>query len=136
MTVARLTSVEALLAAVPGSVADAASAFLADDRNVAYAAYSASGAPAGFVRAVVLTRPDDVRPQVFLYDVTVAEETRRQGHGRALVEALLADCRAMGASEMFVLTNRSNVVAMALYTSTGAVSDSGDDEVSLVWSGF
>lgn len=136
MTVARLTSVPALLDAVPGSVAEAAAAFLADARNVAYAAYSSSGEPAGYARAVVLTRPDDVRPQVFLYDIGVSEDARRQGHGRALVAALLAECRALGASEMFVPTNRSNAAAMALYTSTGAVSDAGDDEVSLVWTAF
>lgn len=136
MTVRRLSSVPDLLAAVPGARADAAAAFLADERNVAYGAYTASGDPAGYVRAVVLTRPDDVRPQVFLYDVEVRATARREGHGRALVSALLADCARLGASEMFVLTNRSNAAAMALYASTGAVSDAGDDEVSLVWTSF
>jgi ribosomal protein S18 acetylase RimI-like enzyme len=136
VTVRRLLSVDALLEAVPSAVPEAAGAFLADGRNLAFGAYSPSGAPVGFVRAVVLTRPDDVRPQVFLYDVDVVPEARRQGHGRALVEALLAECRAMGASEMFVLTNRSNAAAVGLYTSTGAVSDAGDDEVSLVWAAF
>lgn len=135
MTVAvrRLSSFGEVLAAVPGAVAEAAEAFVADGRNVAYAAYSDGGEPVGYARAVVLTRPDDVRPQVFLYDIGVRDEARRQGHGAALVRALLEECRALGASEMFVLTNRSNAAAMALYTSTGAVSDAGDDEVSLVW---
>ena len=131
MTVRRITSVPDLLAAVPGSRADAAEAFLGDPRNLVYGAY-AGDVPVGFVRAVVLTRPDDPRPQVFLYDITVS--AKREGHGRALVEALLAECARLGACEMFVLTNRSNAAAMALYTSTGAVSDAGDDEVSLVWS--
>jgi len=132
VAVRSVTSASDLLAAVPGSVAEAAEAFLADERNLAYAAY-AGDEPVGYVRGVVLTRPDDVRPQVFLYDITVAEGARRRGAGRALVEALLDDCRRLGACEMFVLTNRSNAAAMGLYTATGAVSDAGDDEVSLVW---
>lgn len=133
MTVRRLSSVAEIVAALPGAVADAAAAFLADGRNVAYAAYGDGGEAVGYARAVVLTRPDDVRPQVFLYDIGVREGARRRGYGAALVRALLAECVALGASEMFVLTNRSNAAAMALYTSTGAVSDAGDDEVSLVW---
>ena len=134
MTVRRVSTVAEALAALPGAVAEAAAAFVADARNVAYAAYDGAGEPVGYARAVVLTRPDDVRPQVFLYDIGVREDARRQGHGGALVRALLAECRERGASEMFVLTNRSNAAATALYASTGAVSDAGDDEVSLVWS--
>lgn len=133
MTVRRLASVPDVLAALPGAVPEAAEAFLADVRNVAYGAYDGDVA-VGYVRAALLTRPDDVRPQVFLYDVGVDEGARRRGHGGALVRALLEECRAIGASEAFVLTNRSNAAAMALYASTGAVSDAGDDEVSLVWS--
>ncbi|HEV2890831.1 MAG TPA: GNAT family N-acetyltransferase [Frankiaceae bacterium] len=135
MTVRRVAAAADLLAAFPGSVPEAAEAFLADVRNVAYAAYEGDVA-VGYARAVLLTRPDDVRPQVFLYDIGVDEAARRRGHGGALVRALLEECRRVGASEMFVLTNRSNAAAMALYSSTGATSDAGDDEVSLVWETF
>ncbi len=135
MTVRRILSVPDLLAALPGAVPEAAGAFLADVRNLTYGAYD-GGVPVGYARAVVLSRPDDVRPQVFLYDIGVAEEARRRGHGGALVRALLEECARLGAREMFVLTNRSNAAAMALYTSTGAASDAGDDEVSLVWTSF
>lgn len=53
----------------------------------------------------------------FICSVDVAEEFRRRGAGKTLVETLAAFARSRGCREMFVFTNASNEAAVALYHS-------------------
>jgi GNAT superfamily N-acetyltransferase len=51
----------------------------------------------------------------YLQDLFVAEEARKLGLGRALIEAVEAEARAAGASRVYWLTHESNTTARALY---------------------
>ena len=51
----------------------------------------------------------------YLQDLFVADDMRELGLGRALIEAVEQEARAMGASRVYWLTHESNAVARALY---------------------
>lgn len=62
--------------------------------------------------------------EMFLYEIEVAEEYRRQGIAKALIEHLINICREKGIVEMFVGTERGNLPANRLYETTGGIPDS------------
>src|SRR5215510_14275655 len=51
----------------------------------------------------------------YLQDLFVADDVRKRGLGRALIEAVEQEARATGASRVYWLTYESNTVARALY---------------------
>jgi GNAT superfamily N-acetyltransferase len=51
----------------------------------------------------------------YLQDLFVAEDARKLGLGRALIEAVEQQARAAGASRVYWLTHESNATARALY---------------------
>jgi GNAT superfamily N-acetyltransferase len=51
----------------------------------------------------------------YLQDLFVADDVRKLGLGRALIEAVEQEARAAGASRVYWLTHESNAVARALY---------------------
>jgi len=51
----------------------------------------------------------------YLQDLFVAEDSRKLGLGRALIEAVYKEARAAGASRVHWLTHETNVTARALY---------------------
>ena len=57
---------------------------------------------------------------MFLYELEIAEEARRRGYGRALVEEVRRLARASGASAMWVTTDEGNEPARRLYATSGA----------------
>jgi ribosomal protein S18 acetylase RimI-like enzyme len=97
---------------------DAAARFLAEPGHHLLVAYDRDEQPVGFVSGVELTHPDK-GTEIFLYELSVHEPARRQGIGRALVEALAALARERGCYGMFVLTDDDNVAARATYRSAG-----------------
>lgn len=54
-----------------------------------------------------------------LFDVVVHPDARRRGHGRALVESLLARAREMGARYAYLQVLEDNSAARALYEPSG-----------------
>ncbi|MCE2461866.1 MAG: GNAT family N-acetyltransferase [Pseudomonadales bacterium] len=54
-----------------------------------------------------------------LFDVVVQPDRRRRGHGRALVESLLARASAMGARHAYLQVLADNLAARTLYESMG-----------------
>ena len=64
--------------------------------------------------------PPEGRHAMFVCEIEVAQESRGRGHGRALIEAVLAEARARGHIEMWVLIDDGNEAATALYETTGA----------------
>ncbi len=80
----------------------------------------------GIVIAHRLQRLDALRAEVLLYSIDVHAATQRMGIGRALVDATTAWARELGADCAWVLTERSNHAAMALYRAAGGSDDIPD----------
>ncbi len=110
--------------------AEAAARFLADPNHHLLIAYDADERPVGFVSGVETTHPDK-GTEMFLYELAVDEAARRQGIGRALVEALATLARERGCYGMFVLTDDDNTAALKTYRSAGGGKPS--TSVMLEW---
>ncbi len=72
----------------------------------------------GFASGVTYVHPDKA-PEFWVNEVGVSAPYRRQGLGQRLLEALFSVGRAAGCSEAWVLTERDNDAACALYRSLG-----------------
>jgi ribosomal-protein-alanine N-acetyltransferase len=57
--------------------------------------------------------------ELHLLNVTVAPEHQGRGHGRALLEAVVAEARARAAVRLLLEVRESNLRAQRLYTSRG-----------------
>ncbi len=57
--------------------------------------------------------------EMFLYEMEIHPEHRRQGLGRRLIEALQTTCQHLGIGVIFVGTSMDNEAAQQLYSSTG-----------------
>lgn len=80
----------------------------------------------GFVSAVVYLHPDKPAPELWINEIGVAPSHQRQGIGKALMQAILDEARRSGCTEAWVLTERDNLPAMAMYTSVGGGESSPD----------
>jgi ribosomal protein S18 acetylase RimI-like enzyme len=78
-----------------------------------------------FASAVHYVHPDKP-PQLWINEVAVAPTHRRRGLGKAVLRALFEVGRAHRCTEAWVLTDRLNPAAMALYRSVGGTE--GADE--------
>jgi len=105
-------------------VARAAREFLGDPRHRLAVALDA-GVVVGFVSAVIYVHPDKESPEFWINEVGVAPSHQGQGIGRRLLEATLADARAAGCLEAWVLTDETNQVARRLYQSGGGEPSDG-----------
>lgn len=101
-------------------------AFLRSAANILVVA-EVDGAPAGQVIGYVLARWDRPAPMLFLYSIDVAEEYRRQGIARRMIETFRAVGRGCGCTDGFVFTNAANTPAMQLYAALGAMRPNRDD---------
>jgi len=99
---------------------------LADERTIFLAAFEA-GETVGFVLAHELLRRHGEPAQLFVYELGVDENWRRQGIGTALWRALVRLARERGLTGGFVLTNESNELAMFFYEAVGATRPGNDD---------
>lgn len=98
-------------------------AYLRDRRNVFLLAVEGIRG-VGFLRGTELRQLASPRRQMFLYEIAVEPNRRRRGVGRALVNALLAECGRRRFEEVFVFTDDPrNRAAAGLYRATGAVTE-------------
>ena len=93
-------------------------ALLADDAAIVLAAFR-DDRPVGFVLAYELPRRHGAPAIMFVYEVEVGAEHRRQGIARRLLDELAAIARSRGIRDGFVLTEPENEPANALYRSLG-----------------
>lgn len=91
--------------------------FLGDPRHHLVAAIE-DGMIVGFASGVHYVHPDKA-PELFINEVGIAPSHHRQGLGKAVVASLLEVGRQLGCREAWVLTDRENTAAMALYASAG-----------------
>ncbi len=116
---------EAALARVADDVFDnainpaLAREFLADPRHH-IAVADDDGLVVGFASGVHYVHPDKPA-ELWVNEVAVAPSHQRRGLGRAAMAALLAHGRTLGCVTAWVLTDRDNLAARALYTGAGGV---------------
>ena len=107
--------------------------FLNDPNNALFVAFIENKA-LGFLTANRLQRFDKRGAEVLLYEIGVHDDFRQRGIGKALIGAAKHWAKEAGADEAWVLTNRSNTAAIALYQSTGGTTESETpDEVMFVF---
>jgi GNAT superfamily N-acetyltransferase len=101
----------------------AADAFLRDPRHHLAVALD-DDVVVGFVSAVHYVHPDKPRPELWINEVGVAPTHQGRGLGKALMQTMLETARRIGCAEAWVLTDRANVAAMRLYSSSGGTEPS------------
>ena len=109
-----------------------ASAHLADPALVSIVAV-VDGQAVGFVYGHILRRFEAT--SFFIYAVDTAPSHQRRGIAKAMIAVLEAEGRTGRWDEMFVLTNRGNAAALALYASAGGISPAPDDVVMFDFEG-
>jgi [ribosomal protein S18]-alanine N-acetyltransferase len=97
-----------------------AAELLADDRTLFLVAFEQEE-PVGFVLAYELIRRHGEPSRLFVYEVDVEPGHRRHGIGGALMRELGRSARERAIARGWVLTDRTNEAAMALYASAGGV---------------
>lgn len=73
----------------------------------------------GFVSAVIYIHPDKPAPELWINEIGVAPTHQRQGIGKRLLQGMLEEAKRSGCTEAWVLTERENLPAMAMYRSSG-----------------
>jgi aminoglycoside 6'-N-acetyltransferase I len=92
--------------------------FLGDPRHHLAVAVD-DGQVVGFVSAVHYVHPDNLRPELWINEVSVATKHRGRGLGSRLLRAVLDVGTELGCSDAWVLTDRANTAAMQLYATAG-----------------
>jgi len=100
--------------------------FLADPRHHIVVAID-DGRVVGFASGLHYVHPDKP-PELWVNEVGVAPTHRRRGLGRAVVLALFEVARTHRCTGAWVLTDRDNAAAKALYGSVGGIE--GQDGLS------
>lgn len=108
--------------------------FLADPRHHMAVAID-DGLVVGFASGVHYVHPDKA-PQLWINEVAVAPDYRRHGLGKAVLTALLEVGRAHHCTVAWVLTDRANSPAMALYSSAGGIEGADEESPSEGTLGF
>ena len=133
MEIRRVTDPGAVLAAAElfdaPPVPEATDRFLASPTHHLLFAYEGARA-VGFVSGVETTHPDK-GTEMFLYELSVAEDARRRGIGAALVRALAELARERGCYGMWVGVDPDNAAALATYRRAGARAE--EAFTSLEW---
>jgi len=91
--------------------------FLEDPRHHIAVAID-DGLVVGFASGVHYIHPDKP-PELWINEVGLAPTHRRRGLGKAVLNAIFEVGRAQNCTVAWVLTYRTNVAAMALYSSVG-----------------
>jgi len=98
-------------------VASCSNAFL-DPRHHLLVALDDDARTLGFISGVEMTHPDK-GTEMFLYELAVAEDARRQGIGLALTASLADLARSQGCYGMWVGVDTDNRAAHATYRAAG-----------------
>ena len=95
---------------------------LAGDSFIAMAAVK-DGAVVGGLAAYELRKFERERSEIYIYDLAVSADHRRQGIATALINALREVAAARGAYVIFVQADRGDDPAIELYTKLGKRED-------------
>ncbi len=108
--------------------------FLEDHRHHIAVAID-DGLVVGFASGVHYVHPDRP-PRLWINEVGIAPTYRRGGLGKAVLRALFQVGRSHNCTLAWVLTDRSNVAAMALYSSVGGIEGAEDSGLSNAMLGY
>jgi aminoglycoside 3-N-acetyltransferase I len=97
-------------------------AFLKRDDTITLAALSGDAVVGGLV-AYVLTKFEQERSEIYIYDLAVAHDHRRKGIATALISELRSIAATAGAYVIFVQADPPDAPAVALYESLGTRED-------------
>jgi ribosomal protein S18 acetylase RimI-like enzyme len=89
----------------------------------------------GFASGVHYVHPDKP-PELWINEVSVAPTHRRRGLGKAVLRALFGVGEAHDCAVAWVLTDRHNAAAMALYSSIGGTEGVDDTGLSHAMLGY
>jgi aminoglycoside 6'-N-acetyltransferase I len=98
--------------------------FLEDPRHHITVAID-NGLVVGFASGVHYIHPDKP-PELWINEVAIAPTHRQRGLGKAVLKALFDVGRAHNCTVAWVLTDRTNPAAMALYASLGGIEGADD----------
>ena len=93
---------------------------LLDDRKFIALIAHFEGEMAGALAAYELVKFEAERSEIYIYDLAVREEHRRQGVATALIEALKPIAEETGAWVIFVQADPPDAPAVALYDKLGS----------------
>jgi ribosomal protein S18 acetylase RimI-like enzyme len=102
--------------------------FLEDPRHHIAVAID-SGLVIGFASGIHYVHPDK-RPELWINEIALAPTHRRRGLGKALLRELFDVGRTHKCTVAWVLTDRGNTAAMALYSSLGGTEGADDSGTS------
>jgi aminoglycoside 3-N-acetyltransferase I len=102
--------------------ADYLTRLLGRDSFIALVALRA-GAVVGGLAAYELPKFEQARSEIYIYDLAVLEQHRRQGIAAALIEELRHIAAARGAWVIFVQADHGDDPAIALYSKLGVRED-------------
>lgn len=95
---------------------------LAGDSFIALVAVE-GGAVVGGIAAYELRKFEQERSEIYIYDLAVSEQHRRQGIATALIDGLRAIAAERGAYVVYVQADYGDDPAIALYTKLGTRED-------------
>lgn len=98
-----------------------AAAYFADPRNLMAGAVSTDGL-VGFASALDHHHPDK-RGELWINEISVRPDFRRQGVGRALIALVRAEAARAGLAAVWVLAEASDARAQAFYRALGGRAD-------------
>ena len=102
-------------------VPSSAKAFLENPDNILVVAVykSENDRVVGFASAVKYQHPDKEKPEALVLEVGVAPPFRRQGVGKKIMIAMLAEAKKAGCKRAWLATESENAGAVALYKAAG-----------------
>ncbi|MCD8509030.1 MAG: GNAT family N-acetyltransferase [Bacillus sp. (in: Bacteria)] len=102
--------------------------YLAGENNYLFV-YLYRDEVAGFAYGYELQRFDGRKNMMYMHQVEVLPQYRQLGIGKQLMEAFILICQNKDCSRLFLITNKSNAPAIALYDSVGGKTLHEDDIV-------
>jgi len=81
----------------------------------------------GFAYGYELNRLNNIGNMLYIHEVSVLPEFQRQGVGKHILTGVKSLCKLTGICRFFLVTEKSNRAACALYESVGGESAHDDD---------
>lgn len=106
------------------------STLLSKETFIVLSASTESKVVGGLV-AYVLEKYEQERSEIYIYDLAVAEDHRRKGIARALINELRVIAKAIGAWVIYVQADRVDTPAIKLYQSMGIQEEPFHFDISI-----